>query len=234
MNAERADEAFEYCREIESFLCRKNQGHLVRIVGPAFEMVRGWAEQGIPLKVACRGIEQTCERLAAKGPRRRPVRIEFCEADVLDAFDDWRRAIGTGTNRVGEAAPPSKQSLAGHVERAVARLLAIRLNGDGGPLADAIAATLTALDELAAPARQARGSARAAIIARLAELDAGLMTAARAHTDPANADALRREANADLAPFAARMSEEATRRAQSVAYDRLLRESLNLPKLDYQ
>ena len=234
MNAGTADESFEYCREIESFLCKKNQGHLVRIVGPAFETVRGWAEQGIPLKVACRGIERTCDRLAAKGPRRRPVRIEFCEADVLDAFDDWRRAIGAGADRVGEVAPSSKKSLAGHVERAVARLLAIRLNGSAGPLGDAIAGTLAALDELAGSARQARGGARAGIIARLTELDAELMTAARAHIDGAAADALRREAVADLAPFSERMSEEARQRAQSVAYDRLLRESLNLPRVNYE
>jgi len=27
----------EYCREIENYLCQKNEGHLIRIVGPAFE-----------------------------------------------------------------------------------------------------------------------------------------------------------------------------------------------------
>ena len=70
----------EYCREIEAYLCRKNEGHLIRIVGPAFEQVCGWAQLGVPLKIAFRGIDQYCERYYAKGPRRRPVRIEFCEA----------------------------------------------------------------------------------------------------------------------------------------------------------
>src|SRR6266550_1922907 len=86
----------EYSREIESYLCRKNEGHLIRIVGPAFEQVCGWATLGVPLKIAFRGIDQYCERYYAKGPRRRPVRIEFCEADILDLFDSWRRAIGAG------------------------------------------------------------------------------------------------------------------------------------------
>ena len=86
--------ASDYCREIEAYLCRKNEGHLIRIVGPAFEQVCGWANLGVPLKVAFRGIDQYCERYYAKGPRRRPVRIEFCEADILDLFDAWRRAIG--------------------------------------------------------------------------------------------------------------------------------------------
>ena len=41
-----------YCRDIEAYLCRKNDGHLIRITGPAFEQVQGWAGQGVPLKVA--------------------------------------------------------------------------------------------------------------------------------------------------------------------------------------
>ena len=59
-----------------------------------FEQVSGWAAQGVPLAVAFRGIDRYCERYYAKGPRRRPVRIEFCEADILELFDDWRRAVG--------------------------------------------------------------------------------------------------------------------------------------------
>src|SRR6185295_15042434 len=84
----------EYCREIETYLCRKNDGHLIRVVGPSFEIVSGWAEQGVPLKVACAGIDRYFERYYRKGPRRRPVKIDFCEADVLDMFDEWRRAVG--------------------------------------------------------------------------------------------------------------------------------------------
>ena len=82
---------------IEAHLCRRNGGHLVRLVGPAFETVVGWARQGIPVKVACRGIDRffDCD-LAKHRTRRRPVRIEFCEADVLDAFDEWRRAVWRG------------------------------------------------------------------------------------------------------------------------------------------
>src|SRR5881275_3594736 len=84
----------DYCREIEAYLCRKNEGHLVRIVGPSFELVCGWASRGVPLKVAYRGIDRCFERYYAKGPRRRPVHVDFCEADVLDVFDQWRRALG--------------------------------------------------------------------------------------------------------------------------------------------
>src|SRR5688572_4566883 len=125
-------ETVDYCRELEAYLCRKNGGHLVRIVGPAFETVRGWAEQGVPLKIAFRGIDRCVERAQARGGRRRPMRIEFCAADVLAAFDEWRRALGVSASQVSEAAEVDelagarKGSLATHIERSVTRLLAVR------------------------------------------------------------------------------------------------------------
>src|SRR5947208_1323345 len=70
-----ADVVDGYCREIEAYLCRKNDGHLIRVVGPSFELVSNWAAQGIPLKIAYRGIDRYFERYYSKGPRRRPVRI---------------------------------------------------------------------------------------------------------------------------------------------------------------
>jgi hypothetical protein len=109
-------DASDYCREIEAYLCRKNEGHLIRIVGPAFEQVCGWANLGVPLKVAFRGIDQYCERYYAKGPRRRPVRIEFCEADILDLFDAWRRAIGVARiDADNDPNQPKQPALAVHI-----------------------------------------------------------------------------------------------------------------------
>ena len=89
----------DYCRQIETYLCQKNDGHLIRVVGPSFEMVSRWAGEGVPLKVAFGGIDRYFERYYRKGPRRRPVRIDFCEADVLDVFDEWRRATGLTSSR---------------------------------------------------------------------------------------------------------------------------------------
>jgi hypothetical protein len=230
---ERMDEAVEYCREVESYLCKKNAGHLIRIVGPAFDQVKGWAAQGIPLKIVFRGIDATCERHNAKPGRRRPLRIEFCEADILKAFDDWRRAMGA-FDATEEVPPSRKEPLASHIERTVQRLLAVRTSGSDTAVASAIAKALATLDQLVTNAREARGDARAAIISRLAELDAGLIAAARSQLDVSKAEAIRREAEADLAPFAARMSHEDHRRASSTAFDRLLRESLALPTLTYE
>src|SRR4029453_1841969 len=126
----------DYCRQLESYLCRKNDGHLIRIVGPAFEQVCGWAARGIPLKLAMRGVDRYFERYYAKGPRRRPVRIEFCEADVLDVFDEWRRSIGVSIGAGGAggggggAFSGRGSSLPAHLERVIARLTTLRGGDD--------------------------------------------------------------------------------------------------------
>jgi len=226
----------EYCREVEDYLCRKNEGHLIRIVGPAFEQVCGWATQGVPLKIAFRGIDQYCDRYYAKGPRRRPVRIEFCEADILDLFDNWRRALGVtaASPDVTEERAPKKPALAAHIDRAVARLTALRGGGRGASFGERIDAAVRELDRLGADARIVRGDARADLIDRLRVLDDELIAAAARDVNAETAAALRAEAEAELLPFAQRMPSAALERARNAAFARLLRESLGLPVLTYE
>lgn len=228
----------EYCREIEMYLCRKNEGHLIRIVGPAFEQVCGWAAQGVPLKIAFRGIDQYCERYYAKGARRRPVRIEFCEADILDLFDNWRRAVGvtpTGGEPAAEEPPPRKPALAAHIERVVARLTSLRAGGNrSASFAERIDGAVRDLDHLAADARTARGDSRAAIVDRLQVLDDELMRAAWQEISGDVAATLRSDAEVELLPFAQRMPLDALERARGAAFARLLRESIGLPVLTYE
>ena len=228
-----------YCREIETYLCQKNEGHLVRIVGPAFEQVCSWAERGVPLKIAFKGIDRYCERYYAKGGRRRPVRIEFCQADILDAFDDWRRAVGIVATAAGEETDTAdtqgrKGGLAAHIERAVSRLRAVRgSNGRSSEFIEHVDRTLSELDSLACEARNARGENRARIVERLAALDGQLIEAAMGEVLPGRAEVMKREAEADLAPFGPRMSPEAREKAVSAAFQRLVRETLGVPILTY-
>ena len=244
-------DADQYCREIEAHLCRRNAGHLVRISGPAFDLVRGWAQRGIPLKVALQGIDRTLDRSNARGPRRRPARIEFCEADVLDAFDAWRRAVGIhraeseaipaaeegGTGAVsdddGQAAPRprSRESLATHLDRVIVRLTALR-TGDVPEAWDAVLDEFVrTLDAMHPAARRARGDARERLLVELEALDASLMERARA---AAGGDLLAeagREAAAELEPFVTRLSPAAYAAARARCENRVLRERLRLPTL---
>ena len=233
MSAEDQRAVADYCRQIESYLCQKNGGHLVRVVGPAFEQVRGWAAQGVPLKIALRGIDLCCERLSAKGPRRRPVRIEFCAADILELFDDWRRAVGV--EAAGPApVPPRKSSLPSHVERVVSRLIALRSVEGAAPLPSwLVDDTVRALDQIRERAHGAKGDQRDALIDELAALDARLVGAAAAALEPSRAAALRREADEELAPFGQRIAPEARAAALEAAYLRLVREGARLPRISF-
>jgi hypothetical protein len=223
----------EYCRRVETYLCRKNDGHLVRIVGPAFEQVCGWMTRGVPLKVTCRGIDRYFERYYAKGPRRRPVRIEFCEADVLDVFDEWRRAVGVTAAAVGDgdaASGPARRqaSLPAHLERAIARLTTLRGSGDG-PFDEVIDGAVRELDTMKGEAKGPRGEARARLLARLRALDAALLAAARRRCDETVLRQLAADADAELAPFRARMPGEAYEASRDACIARLIRERARLP-----
>ena len=222
-----------YCRDIEAYLCRKNDGHLIRIAGPTFEQVSRWAEQGIPLKVACEGIDRYFERYYKKGPRRRPVRIEFCEPDVLDAFDAWRRAVGVAEEQ-DAGATRARATLATHVERVIARLTARRASEHADHrVNDVLERIARELDQLQPQARTVRGQARDALLAQLHVLDRTLMEAVMNSLEPTAHRAALAEAAAELAPFRERMSAEAYQQACRAAAERRVREHLGLPVLTF-
>jgi hypothetical protein len=241
----------EYCRDIEAHLCRRNGGHLVRIAGPAFDMVRGWAQRGIPLKVALQGIDRYVDRSSARGMRRRPARVEFCEADVLDAFDAWRRAVGihraeaeasgaspeeaagSAAGTEGEEAPRTRhrESLSTHLDRVIVRLTSLR-SGDVPEAWDAaLEEFVRTLDAMHPAARRARGEARERMLADLEALDARLMERARAVAGADLVAEASREATAELEPFAARLSPAAYAAAHQRCESRVMRERLRLPTI---
>jgi len=232
--------ADEYCREIEAYLCRKNDGHLIRIVGPSFERVCDWATRGVPFKVVCQGIDRCFERYYAKGPRRRPVQIDFCEADILDAFDAWRRAIGVwlpGADAGGDgAARRQHRSLPEHLKR-VLESLSARLAASTAMSAtlrhtlESIADDVSALSDLPSPIR---GEARSRVAERLAELDRRMIDAVRDGSDAELVLALRNDAAGQLAPFRERMSSDAYTEAIEAALRGLLRERERLPTLTFE
>jgi hypothetical protein len=229
----------EYCREIETYLCRKNDGHLIRVVGPSFEIVSGWAEQGVPLKIAFAGIDRYFERYYRKGPRRRPVKVDFCDADVLDVFDDWRRATGVPSTSASSATSNQQSaignkatSLPAHLERVVVRLTSARASGSLGDEFDALIDRAAAeLDQARGKAGGLRGAARQELLDRLTALDAELVRTARGRLDQETAALLTREAESELAGFRSAMPPDAFARAKEAVIDRLVRERNSLPTI---
>jgi hypothetical protein len=229
----------EYCREIEAYLCRKNDGHLIRVVGPSFDLVSRWAAEGVPLKIAFAGIDRYFERYYRQGPRRRPVRIDFCEADVLDVFDEWRRALGVPQSSVGspESSVEGRQSsvsLPEHLRRVVLKLTSALATGSGDPAwDDVLDRAARELDVARESARGIRGAARQVLIDRLAALDRDLLRTARLSLNERSRAALTREADEELAGFRASMPEDAFARALEAAIDREVRERFGLPTITF-
>lgn len=233
-----------YCRAVETHLCRVNGGHLVRVVGPGFDAVRRWHADGIPLKIVMRGIDRRAARAAqSASASRRPLRIEFCEPDVLDVLDEWRRAVGFALHveagaTEAEATDQDAErrgrpaSLPKHLERAAVRLTSfLTLTGGATPLRARAEAMLREVDAMRLQARGARGEARELALARLEALDAALLEALPDEAPPSVLEEARQEARQDLASYASRMAPDAFARAVEAAARRMARDRLGLPQL---
>jgi hypothetical protein len=230
-------ESVDYCRAIEAYLCRKNDGHLIRVVGPSFTLVKKWEAAGVPLKIAYQGIDRYFERYYRKGPRRRPVRIDFCDADVRDVYEEWRRAVLVAEPAAQEEQGVSHRpdvSLRAHLSRALARLSSARAAGFIGPEFDhLIDAVSSAFDRANASTSGLRGEARKTVIDTLAELDHELVALARNALDERSLLEMDAEVREDLAHFHDTMPPDVYRRACAAALARLLRSRLQLPTLAF-
>jgi hypothetical protein len=232
------EDVSQYCRDVEDHLTRVNGGHLVRIVGAGFELVRRWAEEGVPLSVVCRGIELKADRHRL-GRSRHPLRIEFCEADVREVYDGWRRAVGLprgATQGPDETAPPEetrkRPSLAKHFDRTIDRLSRSAARTDmPPPLVDALSALLEELTRLRESTKGARGAAREDAASALSELDVRMLAAARAATARGTFAELESAAARELGAFRDRLAGDAWRQAVEATTDRLLRDRYGLPTL---
>ena len=232
----------DYCRQVEAHLTRINGGHLVRVVGPGFALVKQWADEGVPLSVVFRGIEHKAERHAA-GASKRPLRIEFCEADVRALYDDWRRAIGVPATPTADGdadaasdrpASPKRRSVSRAIDRAIDRLgrLAGRLDLPG-EFRDAMSRLIEQLSTLREELAHTRGAGRDRLLERLGPLEADLLDHARGVVPPDVMRDITVRAEHDLAPYRERLSPEAWTRAVTVTVDRGVREHLQLPSLDF-
>ena len=192
--------------------------------------------------MAFAGIDRCFERYHRKGPRRRPLKIDFCDADVLDAFDEWRRATGitptdAGGALAGEpavAAQRGRESLPAHLQRVVVKLTGARANGSLDAAFDGLIDRVAKEHDAArAGGAGLRGAARQATIERLAGIDSELVRRVRESLTSAERDTLAAEAESELAAFRSAMSAEAYGRAREAAIDRLVRERKGLPTIAF-
>ena len=239
------DDLGDYCRQIEGRLSRVNAGNLVRVFGPAFELVRGWHRDGIPLSIVFRAIEQKAERHQA-GQSKRPLRLEFCQADVESLFADWRRALGVqraGTSGTADSTGDAESGTGGHdevrrpsltrqLDRAIQKLSMTvgRVDAPEAVLSET-SRLLDALSALRDASKRARGDAKRGVIERARALDGDLARLARLGGQDVLV-AVEAEAVQELAPFRGRLTAAQWQQSVDANVDRLLRARLGLPVLD--
>lgn len=232
----------DYCRRVEDYLTRANGGHLIRIVGPAFELVREWAAEGVPLGIVTRGIDMRVERHRASQATR-PLRIEFCAGDVRQLFEHWRRAVGlttrapAGDEGAGDATEPVSEgrrpSLAKHLDRAIARLAATAGQLDAPEaLREGATAFIDELTALRDRAKPLRGVAREELLAEVPAIDQRLAQLALHAATPDVAREVLREAEQDLAAYRNRLTGERWHKAIAAMIDQRLRARFGLPTLE--
>lgn len=237
----------DYCRQVEAHLTRINGGHLVRVVGPGFALVKQWADEGVPLSVVFKGIEQKADRHKA-GASRRPLRIEFCESDVREVFEAWRRATGIAAdggrsfssgNAAGPEGPasigdePKRRSPSKSIDRAIERLgrVAGRLELSD-EFRDAVSHAIERLSAVREGLAHSRGPARDPWLAQLEPIERDLMTQARRVVDAQVLRGLTEQAEREMAPYRDRLAPGAWQRAVTVTVERGVRAHLGLPTLE--
>ena len=241
----------QYCRRVESYMCQKNDGHLIRIVGPTFDLVRGWADGGIPISVVERAIDRTYSRYYAIGTKRKPVRVEYCEQEVIVLFDEWKRAVGIGKVSSLQLDEPKikddttfimqavagKRSLASHLEEVGGRLDAWAFECSGSvadsELSRCAAEAASVVSGIRIGAERLRGASRTAALELLNELDERFRDCARSVADDELLKRLQAEATESVKPFRSRMSQGVFNETVRVATDRLLVDYFKLPLVSY-
>jgi hypothetical protein len=193
-----------------------------------------------------RGIQEKAARHHA-GRSKRPLRLEFCAADVDALFDDWRRATGIHARRDGGVADPhatdpqvehpasGRRATAGRqLQRAIDKL-ALTVGRLDVPEDVQLETTrlLEALSALREASRRARGEAKREVMLQAEEIDRDLGRLARLSGRALLAE-VEAEAVAELTPFRARLKPEDWHRSLAANVDRLLRGRLGIPTIDFE
>ena len=115
----------------------------------------------------------------------------------------------------------------------IVRLTSLRA-GDDRSLDGALDAVIRELDAARAGAKGVRGVLRDRLLERLRTLERELLDAARGCLAPAVMAEIEREADAELAPFRARMPADAYQRSRAACIDRIVRDRARLPVLAFE
>ncbi|HYG09719.1 MAG TPA: hypothetical protein VD835_07075 [Pyrinomonadaceae bacterium] len=242
---------FNYFTEIEDAFIRRRGKHL--LLSPMdWALIEGWKARGVPLHVVLRGVEQSFDSYESK-PRRRSVKsLFYCQEEVEAQYAEWLEsqlgataataAAAEGTAAKAEQAAPGNDALpfpreviAGHLAEGRARLERARAEqearGGAGELCETLARAASRLSDLEKDFATARRPDAEQLEGALNDLESLLDRALRASLPPAQLEARRAEAVAQLEPYRKRMERATYEQTLDSLLAKLLREDCGLPRL---
>ncbi len=245
---------FNYFTEIEDTFIRRRGRHL--LLSPLdWALIESWKQQGVPLHVALRGVEQSFDSFEAK-PRRRSVKsLLYCQEEVEAQFAEWRERQQGGHSatdgngvRAEQGAPSAttgppdenaglpfpRAAISAHLAECRAQLAAAhatRQQTSADELCETLARAAARLAELEADfARSPRPNAEQ-LEGALTDLENLLDRAVRAHL-PAEQVAVRRAAAEEqLRSYRARMDRATYEQTRDNLLAKQLREDCGVPRL---
>ena len=245
---------FNYFTEIEDAFIRRRAKHL--LLSPMdWALIESWKEMGVPLHVALRGVEKAFDSFESR-PRRRSVKsLLYCQEEVEAQFAEWRESqLGAGAGAegadgpagdgaaavapgetAGEAAglPFPREVIVGHLasSRDELRRAGAARAAAADELTEALARAVVRLEELERDFVAAARPDAERLEAALSDLEAMLDRAVRASVAPERSGARRAEAEAQLQPYRARMTQEVYAQTLDHLLAKHLREDAGVPRL---
>ncbi len=96
------DPEAEYYQTIEEFFVAR-RGDPLFLSNADWLLIRRWRKEGLPLRIALRGIGDALESHAHSWARARKVgSLRYCEAEVEVARERWERALAIGSEPEGD------------------------------------------------------------------------------------------------------------------------------------
>ena len=227
---------FNYFTEIEEYFWKKRGAHL--LVSPLdWAIMETWQKAGVPLEAVLKGIDRAFEsyRRSRRGAGKTLKNLAYCTDAVLEAAEEQTEAATGNANSIhsrAEDAAFSREDLRDYLSENIQRMSKGIDNLQGQPeLAVRLTEVRTSL-ESAMNLLDAPGDLDLEDLERrLTILDDKVYATVCAHADEELSLRIRREMDAQLAPYRRKMKPQQLAMVERQYLQKRLLESFGLPRL---
>ncbi|MGD9561376.1 MAG: hypothetical protein AB7F88_03360 [Pyrinomonadaceae bacterium] len=216
---------YNYYTEIEETFVRRRGKNL--LLSPIdWALIETWQEQGIPLHVALRAIENVFDGFDKKPTTRTIKGLMYCREEIEAQYEEWLRS------QTGKAADPeangdggglSREAVASHISGLIEKLSAL----DIAFLSEDLERAGARLEEL----KLNLGEDFEHVDKSLADIEHFLDNSLLTNSDPALRKRLEEETLGQLKPYKAAMGDEAFKNTFDLMLRKELREEFRIPRL---